>query len=89
MTSFELLGFGIAALVIGAVCYTLSTYFGRLRDREIEKFNRQRAEALALNEEVKKLKKEVIRDTADFNAKLREHRAKYGKPRSSTDNESL
>ena len=79
------------ALAIVAAIFGFEYFRGRARNAAIEKFNQQRAEALALNEEVKKLKQEVIRDTADFNAKLRFHRAKYGKPSSSksTDNKPL
>lgn len=75
---------GVALALVAAI-FGFEYLRGRSRAAEVEKFNRQRAEALALNEEVKKLKQEVIRDTADFNAKLREHRAKYGKPSSTNE----
>lgn len=77
----------IALAIMGAI-FLFEAIKSKVRSEAVDKFNQQRAEALALDEEVKKLKQEVIRDTADFNAKLRLHRAKYGKPSSSksTDN---
>jgi predicted membrane protein len=88
MTSFELIGFGLSALIVAAVCYTLLTFIGRRKEREVQKFNEQRAEALAMDKEIEKLKTEVIRETFTFEEKMRAHRAKFGSPKQQPGSDS-
>lgn len=68
--------YAIAALV-GAI-FAIDFLRGRHTSKEVEKFNKERAEALALDKQVEQLKTEVVRDTLTYEEKLRAHRAKFG-----------
>lgn len=81
----------VVAAFIGAI-FAIDFLRGRHSSKEVEKFNKERAEALAMDKEVDKLKTEVIRDTLTYEQKLAAHRAKFGsakQPRSGDDTSKL
>lgn len=69
----------VAALLGGL--FAVDFLRNKYTSKQVDKFNEQRAEALALDKQIDKLKSEVIRDTADFEERLAKHRAKYGSPK--------
>lgn len=78
METIKNIFYAVLAL-IGAI-FAIDFLRGRHTSKEVDKFNKERAEALAMDKEVDKLKTEVIRDTASYQDKLRKHRAKFGSP---------
>lgn len=72
----------VIAAFIGAI-FAIDFLRGRHTSKEVDKFNKERAEALAMDKEVDKLKTEVIRDTATYEERLARHRAKYGSAKQS------
>lgn len=81
-----------AVLALVGAIFAIDFLRGRHTSKEVDKFNKERAEALAMDKEVDKLKTEVIRDTLTYEQKLAAHRAKFGsakQPRSGDDTNKL
>lgn len=78
--------YAIAALV-GAI-FAIDFLRGRHTSKDVEKFNKERAEALALDKQVEQLKTEVVRDTLTYEQKLKAHRARFGSPSNKPDSDS-
>lgn len=77
----------VVAAFIGAI-FAIDFLRGRHTSKEVEKFNKERAEALALDKQVEQLKTEVVRDTLTYEEKLKAHRARFGSPSKLPDSDS-
>lgn len=73
----------VAALVIVYAIY--EKVMGTRLNAKIKQFNEERAAAIALDEELKRVRKESTRATIDFESALKEHRARFGGGRNNND----